>query len=115
MAGMQSLSVSDREHLGPLVFSIIMTPTLAHVNAQWCYRHESTSTSSSTVDYHMTKLSGRELDEVEDVVRLRRNINYILDWGLLRRRLEIKEDLKGLKKRVGEKGAESHARRQGRG
>jgi hypothetical protein len=87
MAGTQSLSVSDRVHLGPLVFSITMAPTLAHVNAQWWYRHESTSTSSSTVEYHMTKLSGHELDEVEDVVRLRRNINNILDWGLLRRRL----------------------------
>lgn len=57
----------------------------------------------------------QELAEVEDMVRLRRNINNILDWGLLRRRLEIKEDLKALKERVGERGAESHARRRGRG
>ena len=48
----------------------------------------------------MTKLSGHQLDEAEDVVKVRRNINNILDWGLLRRRLEIEEYLKGLKERL---------------
>jgi hypothetical protein len=85
MAGTQD-DTKDGADLRSLVFSIIMTPTLAHVNAHWCFRQ------SSTVEYQMTKPSGHQLDEADDVIKLRRNINNILDWGLLKRRLEIKDD-----------------------
>jgi hypothetical protein len=56
--------------------------------------------AAAGVGCHVTMLAGLRLDEAEDVFRLRRNVNNILDWGLLSRREEIKADLKALRERL---------------
>ena len=89
---------ADREVLPPLgpdtnsiAFSLALVPDKAHLFVHWA---ECKSQEPEEVVYHMNRIGGYDPSEAEPVNRLRHHINNILDWGVLKRKAEIKETCK---------------------
>jgi hypothetical protein len=66
------------------VFSCVLDPNVAYIHVHWCER------KNDQLSWYMSKVSGHLVDEEYDIKILRRNIDNILDWGVLNRVQEIK-------------------------
>jgi hypothetical protein len=73
------------------VFSCTINPDTAYIYVHWCERED------DQLSWHMSKISAHLLDEEEDIKALRRNIDNILDWGVLNRVQEIKSVLQKIR------------------
>ena len=72
-------------------FSICLTPDQAQLSLHWA------EAVQGTVTFYMQKIEKYDLDEKDDVKELRRDLDNILDWGILERKQAICKILDAIK------------------
>lgn len=79
---------NDEDDVGRMAFSLVIVPERANLYVHWAM-----NVTEPKVVYHMAKLSGYDLENDDDVPKLRIAINNILEWGIIPRKNYIKHML----------------------
>ena len=85
-AGMEQKAPGPDFH--SYAFTCAAVPQLANIFVHWCEFKDGEEV------YHMNLVSSHNLNLKSDISSLRQNVNNILDWGILKRKVEIKQVLK---------------------